>query len=221
MKYSCIQARSFDDESRLRPIMPSIWCALRTFDEHAKEMGGLPSESPLFFLKPWGAFTQPAEGNQLSIPDDFDEVHHEVELVLQLGANLSCSQIAVGLDLTDRCLQQVAKEEGMPWTQSKGFVNSAVVGNFSEAPNPEEMSNLRIELSVNDESRQSASIGQMRFHPLELIDELNEWAPMEEGDLLFCGTPSGVGPMHRGDHIHARLLTEGGRTLSEINVVLA
>ncbi len=199
--------------------MPSIWCALRTFDEHAKEMGGEPLQSPRFFLKPWGALAEPPLGCELVIPSYLDEVHHEVELVLKLDENLSCSQISVGLDLTDRSSQKVAKAEGMPWTQSKGFANSAIVGNFSEPPVG--LAHLRLELAVNGNPRQEASIGEMSFSPLDLIEELSSWAPVEPGDLLFCGTPSGVGAMFRGDHIHARLLSEDGSILSELDLVLA
>ena len=156
---------------------------------------------------------------ELVIPSYLDEVHHEVELVLKLDENLICSQIAVGLDLTDRSTQAIAKAEGMPWTQSKGFANSAIVGNFSEPPVG--LSHLRIELAVNGHPRQEASISEMSFSPLDLIDELSTWAPVGTGDLLFCGTPSGVGPMIRGDHVVARLFSEDGTILSELDLTLA
>ena len=199
--------------------MPNLWCALRTFDSHAVEMGGQPLKSPRFFLKPWSALAEPPMGCELVIPSYLDEVHHEVELVLKLDENLICSQIAVGLDLTDRSTQAIAKAEGMPWTQSKGFANSAIVGNFSEPPVG--LSHLRIELAVNGHPRQEASIGEMSFSPLDLIDELSTWAPVGTGDLLFCGTPSGVGPMIRGDHVVARLFSEDGTILSELDLTLA
>jgi 2-keto-4-pentenoate hydratase/2-oxohepta-3-ene-1,7-dioic acid hydratase in catechol pathway len=199
--------------------MASIWCALRTFDEHAKEMGGEALHSPRFFLKPWGALAEPPMGCELFLPEHLREVHHEVELVLKLGDDLVCSQIAVGLDLTDRAIQKIAKAEGMPWTQSKGFSNSAIVGNFSEPPIG--LTHLRLELAVNGNPRQEASIGEMRFSPLDLIDELSSWAPVRPGDLLFCGTPSGVGALRCGDHVQARLLSENGMVLSELDFLLA
>ena len=80
---------------------------------------------------------------------------------------------------------------------------------------------MRLELAINGEPRQEASIGEMSFSPLELITELSHWAPMEKGDLLFCGTPSGVGPLRCGDHVQARLLREDGAILSEIDLILA
>ena len=199
--------------------MASIWCALRTFDEHAKEMGGEALQSPRFFLKPWGSLAEPPIGCDLLLPSHIAEVHHEVELVLKLGEDLMCSQIAVGLDLTDRETQKIAKAEGMPWTQSKGFANSAIVGNFCEPPIG--LAHLRLELALNGDPRQEASIGEMSFSPLDLIDALSVWAPAKAGDLLFCGTPSGVGPMQRGDRIQARLLSEDGTVLSELDFILA
>ena len=199
--------------------MASIWCALRTFDEHAKEMGGEALQSPRFFLKPWGSLAEPPIGCDLLLPSHIAEVHHEVELVLKLGEDLMCSQIAVGLDLTDRETQKIAKAEGMPWTQSKGFANSAIVGNFCEPPVG--LAHLRLELALNGDPRQEASIGEMSFSPLDLIDALSVWAPAKAGDLLFCGTPSGVGPMQRGDRIQARLISEDGTVLSELDFILA
>ena len=199
--------------------MASIWCALRTFDEHAKEMGGEALQSPRFFLKPWGSLAEPPIGCDLLLPSHIAEVHHEVELVLKLGEDLMCSQIAVGLDLTDRETQKIAKAEGMPWAQSKGFANSAIVGNFCEPPVG--LAHLRLELALNGDPRQEASIGEMSFSPLDLIDALSVWAPAKAGDLLFCGTPSGVGPMQRGDRIQARLLSEDGTVLSELDFILA
>ena len=199
--------------------MASIWCALRTFDEHAKEMGGEALQSPRFFLKPWGSLAEPPIGCDLLLPSHIAEVHHEVELVLKLGEDLMCSQIAVGLDLTDRKTQKTAKAEGMPWTQSKGFANSAIVGNFCEPPVG--LAHLRLELALNGDPRQEASIGEMSFSPLDLIDALSVWAPAKAGDLLFCGTPSGVGPMQCGDRIQARLLSEDGTVLSELDFILA
>ena len=198
--------------------MPSIWCALRTFAAHAKEMGGEPLSSPRFFLKPWAALAQPPMGCEMVLPPHLNEVHHEVELVLKLGQHATLTEIAVGIDLTDRGTQEEAKAEGMPWTQSKGFVNSAIVGNFVEPPVG--LTHLRLELAVNGEPRQEASIGEMSFTPLDLLSSLSQWAPLEEGDLLFCGTPSGIGPLTRGDHVQARMLREDGTVLLDLDLML-
>ena len=198
--------------------MPSIWCALRTFDAHAEEMGAKPLKSPRFFLKPWAALAQPPMGCEMVLPPHLNEAHHEVELVLRLGEDATLTEIAVGLDLTDRPTQDEAKAAGMPWTQSKGFANSAIVGNFTEPPVG--LTHLRLELAVNGEPRQEASIGEMSFTPLDLLSNLSQWAPLEEGDLLFCGTPSGIGPLARGDHVQARILREDGTILSELDLML-
>ena len=198
--------------------MPSIWCALRTFAAHAREMGSEPLSSPRFFLKPWAALAQPPLGCELVLPSHLNDAHHEVELVLRLGEEATLAEIAVGLDLTDRVTQDEAKAAGMPWTQSKGFANSAIVGNFAEPPVG--LSHLRLELAVNGEPRQEASIDEMSFAPLDLLSNLSQWAPLEKGDLLFCGTPSGIGPLARGDHVQARMLREDGTVLSEIDLML-
>jgi len=198
--------------------MPSIWCALRTFAAHAREMGSEPLTSPRFFLKPWAALAQPPMGCEMVLPPHLNEAHHEVELVLRLGEDAALTEIAVGLDLTDRPTQDEAKAAGMPWTQSKGFANSAIVGNFAEPPVG--LTHLRLELAVNGEPRQEASIGEMSFTPLDLLSNLSQWAPLEEGDLLFCGTPSGIGPLARGDHVQARILREDGTILSELDLML-
>ena len=198
--------------------MPSIWCALRTFAAHAIEMGGEPLTNPRFFLKPWAALAQPPMGCEMELPIHLNEVHHEVELVLKLGKDATLTEIAVGLDLTDRFTQDEAKAAGMPWTQSKGFANSAIVGNFVEPPVG--LDHLRLELAINGEPRQEASIGEMSFTPLNLLANLSQWAPLEEGDLLFCGTPSGIGPVARGDHVQARMLREDGTVLSELDLML-
>lgn len=181
-------------------------------------MGGQPLTSPQFFLKPWAALAQPPVGCEMMLPKHLDEVHHEIELVLKLGEDSTLSQIAVGLDLTDRVTQAVAKSEGMPWTQSKSFANSAIVGNFVEPPVG--LTHLRLELAINGEPRQEASIGEMSFTPLDLLSSLSHWAPLEKGDLVFCGTPSGIGPLARGDHVQARLLREDGTALSKLDLIL-
>jgi 2-keto-4-pentenoate hydratase/2-oxohepta-3-ene-1,7-dioic acid hydratase in catechol pathway len=92
------------------------------------------------------------------------------------------------------------------------------VGNFVEPPVG--LDHLRLELAINGEPRQEASIGEMSFTPLNLLANLSQWAPLEEGDLLFCGTPSGIGPVARGDHVQARMLREDGTVLSELDLML-
>lgn len=194
--------------------MPSVWCALRTFPAHAQEMGGEALPEPLFFLKPWAALARPPAGCEIEIPEG---VHHEVELVLEIRDGLH--RIGIGLDLTDRELQSDAKVTGMPWTRAKGFPNSAILGELVEAPVG--LDSMRIELAINGEPRQEAKLSEMSFSPLTLLESLAEWAPLEDGDLLFCGTPAGVGPIHSGDHLCARLLREDGTVLSEIDITAA
>ena len=195
--------------------MPSVWCALRTFHAHAAEMGYQELVSPRYFLKPWAALARPPAGCEIEIPDG---VHHELELVIEI-IDGQLQRVAIGLDLTDRVRQSEAKAAGMPWTRAKGFPNSAILGELVEPPVG--LPSLRIELSINGEPRQEAAISEMAFSPLELLENLAQWAPLEDGDLLFCGTPAGVGPIHPGDHLQARLIRKDGTVLSEIEITAA
>lgn len=194
--------------------MPSVWCALRTFADHAKELGNTEPEQPHFFLKPWAALARPPMGCEVELPEG---VHHEVELVLELREGLA--RVGIGLDLTRRDVQSELKAARLPWTEAKGFRNSAILGDLVEPPVG--LGAMRIELAIDGEPRQEAAIAEMSFSPLDLIDQLAAWAPLEDGDLLFCGTPAGVGPIHSCEELHARLLREDGEVLSEVRFTVA
>lgn len=194
--------------------MPSVWCALRSFADHAAELGNAEPAEPRFFLKPWGALARPPLGCEVELPDG---VHHEVELVLEIREGLH--RLGIGLDLTKRDLQSELKSEGLPWTEAKGFANSALIGELVEPPVG--LAAMRIELAVDGGPRQEAAISEMSFPPLDLLEALSNWAPLEDGDLLFCGTPAGVAPIRTGEEVHARLLREDGWVLSELRFTAA
>ena len=131
--------------------------------------------------------------------------------------------IAVGLDLTDRATQGQLRAEQLPWAKAKCFRSSAVLGSFvpwrgtwDDLLNPAH--GLQLELSVNGALRQSAPLHEMSVTPRQQIDSLSQWAPVNEGDVLFTGTPAGVGRLLPGDQVVARLLQANGETLSEIDV---
>jgi len=202
--------------------MASIWCAFRTFADHAAEMDHDLLPAPGFFLKPWSAQAHPPVGCELDLPPGLNLIHHEVELVVRLARApdglMIPESVAIGIDLTEREIQAKAKREGLPWTESKGFRNSAILGGFAALPIG--LEHHRLELAINGAPRQEAAISDCLFSVLELIESLEKWAPLEAGDLLFCGTPAGVGAMADGDRVEARLLNPDGEPISEIDLTL-
>ena len=190
----------------LRRPVGTIWCVGRNYAEHAKELGnGIPS-SPMIFLKP--ASSLMVEGGILRLPSDSKRVDHEVELVIAAGANL---MMAVGIDFTARDLQEEAKKKGQPWTSSKGRPGFAAVGNFSPLALPAEF-----ELSVDGQVRQRGSTNDMIFNVEKIIEHLDRVYGLEEGDIIFTGTPAGVAPVASGARIEARL--NGSESLLRLSV---
>jgi 2-keto-4-pentenoate hydratase/2-oxohepta-3-ene-1,7-dioic acid hydratase in catechol pathway len=190
-----------------------IVCLARNYAEHAKEMKGEVPQSPVLFLKPSTAVVAP--GGALRLPDFSSEIHHEVELVVVVGRkarNVSSAEAmacvlgyGVGLDLTARDLQKRAKERGEPWAAAKGFDGSAPVSEIAAAEEVGDPGDLAIELRVNGELRQSGRTSQMIFKTAEIIAFVSTIFTLEPGDLLFTGTPSGVGPIRAGDVLEASI----------------
>lgn len=198
------------DGSQLR--VGKILAVGRNYAEHRAEMGAPAAGPPLLFLKPATALHH---GSPLPIPTDAGEVHHEVELVALIGKagrRIAVEQAlehvqgyAVGVDLTLRDVQSAAKQAGGPWSQAKGFDASAPVGRFVPREEVGDGSGLAIRLSVNGESRQQADTAQMQRSVAELIHFASRWLRLERGDLLFTGTPAGVGPLVPGDRVEASI----------------
>jgi len=190
-----------------------IVCLARNYAEHAREMKGEMPESPVVFLKPSTALVGP--GAALRLPDFSSQIHHEVELVVAIGRTargVAASEAmrhvlgyGVGLDLTARDLQKRAKERGEPWAAAKGFDGSAPVSEIAPAEAVGEPSDLAIELRVNGELRQSGRTSQMVFKTADIIAFVSTLFTLEPGDLLFTGTPSGVGPVAAGDVLEAAI----------------
>ena len=192
-----------------------IFCVARNYAEHAREMGSDPvREPPFFFTKPADAVV--ASGALLAFPPRTANLHHEVELVVAIGrggADIPAAQVdgghifgyAVGIDLTRRDLQAAAKAKGQPWDMAKGFDNSAPVGPISPLSRTGVMTRGRIELWVNGQVRQSGDIADMIWHIPEIVQELSAFVALAPGDLIFTGTPAGVGPVVRGDRLEARI----------------
>lgn len=202
-----------------------ILCLGRTYAEHAQEMHADVPEHPLVFIKPSTAII--ADGQDILIPALSRNVHHEVELVVAIGKNgknIPPSQAkehiagyGVGLDMTLRDVQSEAKTKGWPWSIAKGFDTSAPVSEIIPAsiiPNP---TALEIRCRVNGILRQKSTAGAMVFSIEEIVSYLSTLFTLERGDLIFTGTPAGVGTVVAGDRIEAELVgwTKIAHTIKE------
>lgn len=190
-----------------------IFCIGRNYADHVKEMGGDPkSDPPVFFTKPADAIVE--TGSVIPYPQATDNLHYEAELVIALkagGRDLKTRQEAgaliygqaCGCDLTRRDLQAAAKKAGAPWDASKGFDNSAVVGMIARIEDfpPDLFDDARIALAVNGEVKQHATLRSMIWTVPEIIIALSRLFELKAGDLIFTGTPEGVGPLRRGDRV--------------------
>lgn len=188
------------DDRRL-PVR-RILCVGQNYAAHAREMGSDPDkQAPFFFSKPGDALVSD-EANP-AYPSATDNLHYEVELVAVIGEDGRVIGWAVGCDLTRRDLQAEAKKAGRPWDAAKGFDQSAPCGavTLGALPNPAG----RIELSVNGQVRQSSRLDDMILNPDRIVEEAGKLWALQSGDLIFTGTPSGVGPVARGDTVVATI----------------
>jgi fumarylpyruvate hydrolase len=188
-----------------------IFCVGQNYADHAREMGADPTrQAPFFFTKPADAVV--ADGKLLPFPSCTADLHHEVELVIALGqggANVNVATApalifghAVGIDLTRRDLQAEAKKAGRPWDMAKGFDQSAPIGAIVPGLPPAAGA---IGLSVDGEVRQAGDLGQMIWNVAEIIAELSRFVTLRGGDLIFTGTPAGVGPIRPGQTVVATI----------------
>ena len=193
------------------------WAVFRNYAGHAKEILGDVTEYPRFFLMPPSAMVEATEAGEnvvtLLRPDE--HVDHEVEMVFRLGEDLTPAQMCVGIDTTNRTRQTMAKREGWPWLEGKGFRGSGVLGTWTdwdERP-------MEIGLSLNGETRQLASTETMVHSVESLLEHLKNWYDLEPGDLVWTGTPKGVGPMSPGDSVNAWMDNSEGERISVLNAV--
>ena len=189
-----------------------IFCVGRNYADHAREMGHDPDrELPFFFCKP--ADTLVADGSTIPYPPQTKDLQHEVELVVAIGqggANIARDQAlnhvfgyGVGIDFTRRDLQQEAKDKKRPWDWGKGFDNSAPCSAIRElASHP---TSGRISLTVNDEVRQDGNLDQLIWPVADVIAFISQSMALAAGDLIYTGTPAGVGPVGPGDVLKAKV----------------
>lgn len=196
--------------SNMRFPVRRIYCVGRNYADHALEMGADPvRESPFFFSKPADAVL--AESNEIPFPTRSNNLHHEVELVVAIAQEAKSISVAeasacifgyaVGNDLTRRDLQNEAKQAKRPWDVAKGFDNSAPISSLMPVAQCGLLERGEIYLKVNGEVRQQGDISDMIWSVDEIIAELSTLFVLKPGDLIFTGTPSGVGPLQIGDTV--------------------
>jgi fumarylpyruvate hydrolase len=191
-----------------------IFCIGRNYAEHAREMGAtVDASAPMFFCKPADAVV--TDGADVPYPQATSDLHHEVEMVVALksgGRDLDATQAAaaifgygVGLDLTRRDLQAIAKAKSHPWDVAKAFDYSAPVSALRPATEATPSPETEISLHVNDTLRQQGRLGDMVHSVIDIIVSLSKLFELKPGDLIFTGTPAGVAALQRGDRFHAQL----------------
>lgn len=194
--------------------VPNIYCIGRNYEEHAKELKNpVPVGEPVVFLKTSSSL-RALQGGSLAFSDD--TFHHEAELVLRVGQHIPMGHkvgwevvdaITLGLDLTRRDIQTGLKAKGLPWTTAKSFVGSAVVAPFIRMSEIGSQTDFEFSLAINNELKQSGHTKQMIFDVPTILTFLASFNALLPGDLIFTGTPAGVGPIRKGDQFTLELKT--------------
>jgi 2-keto-4-pentenoate hydratase/2-oxohepta-3-ene-1,7-dioic acid hydratase in catechol pathway len=188
-----------------------IICIGRNYAEHAKELGNEIPEEPIIFMKPKSAL--PQVHTPFYYPEFTNELHYECELVLRVCKNGKYIQqrhatnyyngITVGIDFTARDIQQICKEKGLPWEKAKAFDNSAAVGTFMDIKPDLKKNNLNFKLLKNKELVQTGNSKDMIFTFDSIVSHISNYFSLNIGDLIFTGTPAGVGECVVGDDLEA------------------
>lgn len=190
-----------------------IFCIGRNYAEHIEELKNERPSEPVIFTKPDTALIRPGEA--FYHPDFSEDIHHEVEIVLKIskmGKNIEArfapkyyQELGVGIDFTARDVQSRLKAKGLPWDLAKGFDGSGPVSGFVPKSEFPDLKNLNFGLRVNGEERQRGNTSMMLWNFDEQIAFLSRYFTLRPGDLLFTGTPAGVGPVRVGDKLEAFL----------------
>ena len=190
-----------------------IICIGRNYAEHAKELNNPLPGKPVFFMKPDSALL--INNNPFFLPDFSNEIHYEAEIVLKisrLGKNIQekfahryYNTIGVGIDFTARDLQEVCKKAGHPWEIAKAFDQSAVINRFISIDSIPDRNAINFQLELNGITVQKGNTNDLIFSFDEIISYVSTFVTLKTGDLIFTGTPSGVGPVRTGDHLVASL----------------
>jgi 2-keto-4-pentenoate hydratase/2-oxohepta-3-ene-1,7-dioic acid hydratase in catechol pathway len=188
-----------------------IFCIGRNYAAHARELDNAVPDEPVVFMKPPESIVPP--GGQVRFPTHGSSLHHEVELVFRVGREARdvapadgpgyLDAVSVGIDLTLRDVQAELKRRGLPWEAAKAFEQSALVGDFVPLETAGDPALLEFWCDVNGQTRQRGSASDMVFDPGSLVSHLSRIWTLRPGDLVFSGTPEGVGPLAPGDEITA------------------
>ena len=189
-----------------------IICIGRNYAEHARELGNEIPENPVIFMKPDTAVLK--KGSDFYIPEFSEDIHYELEVVLKISkggkyiqeekAGNYFEEIALGIDFTARDLQSKLKEKGLPWELAKGFDGSAVISDFYKKEDYD-LKNLQFSLLKNKEEVQNGNTSLMLFSPEKIIAFVSTYFTLKTGDLIFTGTPKGVGKVAENDILEAYL----------------
>ena len=193
-----------------------IICIGRNYAEHAKEMNSAIPTEPVFFMKPDTALIK--DNQPFYYPDFSKEIHHEVELVLKINkpgkniavefANKYYDEIGIGIDFTARDIQARCKEKGLPWEKAKAFDGSAPLGQFVNKNKFKEMNAIHFHLTINGNTVQKGNTTDLLFSFDSVISFISKFITLKTGDLIFTGTPEGVGPVKIGDRLEAYIENE-------------
>jgi fumarylpyruvate hydrolase len=205
-----------------------VYCVGRNYEDHAKEMGFTGREAPFFFLKPADAIVVADAGQTATIPYPTltHNLHHEIELVVAIGtggANIAAADAqkhifgyAVGLDMTRRDLQGEMKKQGRPWCIGKAYDHSAPIGPITPAEQISDITQSTLWVQVNGSDRQRSQVSKLIWDIGEIIEHLSAAWTLQPGDLIYTGTPEGVGAVVSGD-----TMTAGVDGLTSITVRVA
>lgn len=192
-----------------------IFCVGRNYTEHAKELNNAIPEAPVIFMKPATALLR---GRDFYYPEFSKDIHYECELVYRVCKNGKyidekfaskyVDAIALGIDFTARDIQSEQKKKGLPWEIAKAFDNSAVVSEFMPMNEMEDVASINFTMKKNDQVVQQGNASEMIFSIEKIISYLSVYFSLQQGDLIFTGTPSGVGPIAIGDKLEGFIENE-------------
>lgn len=185
-----------------------IICIGRNYSEHAKEMKSEVPSEPVFFMKPDTALLRDED---FYIPEFTSDLHHEIELVLKIcktGKHIAeefahkyYDEIGLGIDFTARDVQSVCKQKSLPWEKAKAFDNSAPIGMFFKKSEIENSNAIDFELKINGITKQKGNSRDLIFSFDKVISYISQFITLKQGDLIFTGTPEGVGQVKAGDRL--------------------
>lgn len=188
----------------------------RNYIDHAKELNNPVPDTPIVFLKPDSSIIK--KNKPFFLPLFSEEIHHEVEIVLKisrLGKNIASkfayryfNEIGIGIDFTARDLQRNCMNKGLPWEIAKAFDGSAPIGKFVNVSEFRDVNNISFRLEINGKDVQQGNTKDMIFSPVEIIAYVSKFFTLKTGDLIFTGTPAGVGPVKKNDHLQAYIEDE-------------